>query len=99
MGHTQNGKHLFDRNQNISFQKLILSKYHMFSLSYESFSIFSDVFCPWSHFQLKQLCCQKNNETGISTQKVFSYFAGGIHVKVRSSGYKNNLVEIKSQIS
>ena len=34
----------------------ILSKYYMFWLSYESFSIFSDVFCQKKcHFQLKQL--------------------------------------------
>ena len=46
------------QNQIISFQKVfILSKYHnhMFWLSYESFSILSDVFCQKSHFQWKQL--------------------------------------------
>ena len=35
----------------------ILSKYHMLLLSYESFSILSDVFFSKKfHFQLKQLC-------------------------------------------
>ena len=47
MGHAQNEKQFFfGRNQIISFQKLfILSKYYMFWLSYEPFSILSDVFC------------------------------------------------------
>ena len=48
------------KKQIISFQKVfILSKYHMFWLSYESFSILSHVFCQKKcYFQWKQLCAR-----------------------------------------
>ena len=42
------------KKQIISFQKVfILSKYHMFWLNYESFSILSDVFCQKVSFPAK----------------------------------------------
>ena len=60
MGYARNENHFFrgrNNKQIMSFQKLfIISKYHMFWLSYESFSMLGDVFLSKKcHFQLKQL--------------------------------------------
>ena len=41
---------------------------------------------------------RKNKETGI-INGIFSNFAWGIHLKARSSGYKNTWVEIEGQNS
>ena len=60
MGHAQYEKQYFDRNnksRSSAFRRNFLFYQNiMFSLSYESFSILSNVFCQKTcHFQLKQL--------------------------------------------
>ena len=73
MGHAQDEKNFFwqkYQKQIISFQQIfILSKYHMFWLSYEIFSILSDVSCQKSVISNQNSCA--GGSIGIRHNKIF----------------------------
>ena len=77
MGHTQNKKQFFffrnNKSQILSFQNLfILTKYHMFWLSYECFSILCNAFLLKSAISSHNSCVvlrKKSNINGILVWK------------------------------
>ena len=86
MDHTQNKKHFFGRNnksRSSLFRNILynLSKYHMFWLSYESFSILSDVFCQKSVMWVNTWTCglkETKNDQKICQWMMYAVTSNGI---------------------